>query len=315
MKLDRLTERDAEWAISTEAPSYRKRLQVCGTTMAYVDVGEGDPIVFLHGNPTPSYLWRNIIPHVLPFGRCLAPDYVGMGNSGPSPDGAYRFVDHQRYLDAWFDALGLTRNVILVVHDWGSALGFAWAQRHPERVKALVYMEGIVRPFLSWDEWPETTRAFFKAQRTPDGEDLILQKNFFIEFLLPLRGISNEAIDVYRRHYRNPGPARKAMLEWTRELPIEGEPRDVVHIVDAYGKWLSTSPIPKLFINGDPAGFLIGPQREFCRAWPNQQEVTVKGAHFLPEDSPAEVGDAIARFVAKVLARQLASDLIPQPAC
>jgi len=194
MKLDRLTERDAEWAISTEAPSYRKRLQVCGTTMAYVDVGEGDPIVFLHGNPTPSYLWRNIIPHVLPFGRCLAPDYVGMGNSGPSPDGAYRFVDHQRYLDAWFDALGLTRNVILVVHDWGSALGFAWAQRHPERVKALVYMEGIVRPFLSWDEWPETTRAFFKAQRTPDGEDLILQKNLFIEFLLPLRGISNEAI-------------------------------------------------------------------------------------------------------------------------
>src|SRR6476469_5915573 len=209
MRAEAVTQHNVEQAISTEALAFRKRVRVRDTTMAYVDVGEGDPIVFLHGNPTPSYLWRNIIPHVLPFGRCLAPDYVGMGNSGPSPDGAYRFVDHQRYLDAWFDALGITRDVILVVHDWGSALGFAWAQRHPERVKALVYMEGIVRPFLSWDEWPETTRGFVKAQRTPDGEDLILQKNLFIEFLLPLRGISNETIDVYRRHYRNRGPARK----------------------------------------------------------------------------------------------------------
>ena len=314
MRPEPISQSETERAISTEAVAFRKRVNVRDTTMAYVDVGDGDPIVFLHGNPTPSYLWRNIIPRLLPYGRCLAPDYVGMGNSGEAPDGGYRFVDHQRYLDAWFDALGVTRNVILVVHDWGSALGFAWAHRHPERVKAIVYMEAIVRPFLSWDEWPESTREFFKAQRTPDGEDLILQKNLFIEFLLPLRGISNEAIEVYRRHYRNPGPARKPMLEWTRELPIEGQPRDVVHIVDAYGKWLSTSSIPKLFINGDPAGFLIGPQREFCRAWPNQQEVTVKGAHFLPEDSPAELGDAIARFVAKVLARQLASEPVLQPA-
>jgi haloalkane dehalogenase len=299
-----LTRPDVESAISTEALSYRKRVPVCGTTMAYVDVGEGDPIVFLHGNPTPSYLWRHVIPRVLPLGRCLAPDYVGMGNSGSAPDGAYRFVDHQRYLDAWFDALGISRNVILVVHDWGSALGFSWAQRHPERIKALVYMEGIVRSFSSWDEWPAATRAFFKAQRTPDGEDLILEKNLFIEFLLPLRGISQEAIEVYRRHYRTPGPARKPMLEWSRELPIEGEPRDVVRVVDAYATWLSTSPIPKLFINGDPAGFLIGAQRDFCRTWPNQEEVTVSGAHFLPEDSPGEVADAIARFVATVQARQ-----------
>jgi len=164
---------DVERAISTEAPAFRKRVSVGDTTMAYVDVGEGDPIVFLHGNPTPSYLWRNIIPSVLPFGRCLAPDYVGMGNSGPAPDGAYRFVDHQRYLDTWFNSLGIERNVILVLHDWGSALGFSWAHRHPDRIKALVYMEGVVRPFLSWDEWPETTREFFKAQRGPLGEDLI----------------------------------------------------------------------------------------------------------------------------------------------
>jgi haloalkane dehalogenase len=301
-------QQDARPPISTEALSYRKRVAVCDTNMAYVDVGEGDPIVFLHGNPTPSYLWRNIIPHALPFGRCLAPDYVGMGNSGAAPDGGYRFVDHQRYLDAWFDALGITRNVILVVHDWGSALGFSWAQRHPERIKAIVYLEAIVRPFLSWDEWPEATREFFKAQRTAMGEDLILEKNLFIEFLLPLRGLSSEATEVYRRHYRNPGPARRPMLEWTRDLPIEGKPADVVEIVDSYAAWLSTSPIPKLFINGDPAGFLIGAQREFCRSWRNQQEVTVPGAHFLPEDSPAEVGAAIARFVAKVLARQASFD-------
>jgi haloalkane dehalogenase len=293
--------------ISTDDISYRKRVSVLDSNMAYVDVGEGDPIVFLHGNPTPSYLWRNIIPYSLPLGRCLAPDYVGMGNSGLSTNGSYRFVDHRRYLDAWFEALQLTKNIILVVHDWGSALGFDWARRHPERVKGLVYMESIVRPFFSWDEWPEATREFFKAQRSSAGEELILEKNLFIEYLLPLRGISEEAIEVYRRHYRNPGPLRQPMLTWSRELPIEGQPEDVVKIVDAYARWLSTSPIPKLFINAEPAGFLIGAQREFCRMWPNQQEVTVKGAHFLQEDSPDDVGEAIARFVAKVLAGQLSS--------
>jgi haloalkane dehalogenase len=296
-----------QYPISTEDMSYRKHVPVCGTQMAYVDVGEGDPIVFLHGNPTPSYLWRNIIPHLLPFGRCLAPDYVGMGNSGAAPDGGYRFVDHQRYLDAWFEALGIARNVILVVHDWGSALGFSWAHRHPDRVKAIVYMEGIVRPFLSWDEWPEATRAFFQAQRTPEGEDLILQKNLFIEYLLPLRNISKEAMEVYRRHYRNPGPSRLPMLTWTRELPIAGEPKDVTRTVADYAQWLAASPIPKLFIDAEPAGFLIGAQREFCRGWPNQQTLTVQGSHFLQEDAPQEVGEATARFVAKVLARQISS--------
>ena len=291
--------------ISTEEISYRKYLPVLGTRMAYVDAGSGDPIVFLHGNPTPSYLWRKIIPRLLPFGRCLAPDYVGMGNSGAAADGGYRFIDQQRYLDAWFEALGLGRNVILVVHDWGSALGFSWAQRHPERVKAIIYMESIVRPFLSWNEWPEATRAFFQAQRSPAGEDLILEKNLFIEYLLPLRNIAPEVMEVYRRHYRNPGPSRMPMLAWTRDLPIAGEPTDVVEIVESYSRWLSQSPIPKLFIDADPAGFLIGAQREFCRAWPNQQIVTVPGSHFLQEDSPDEVGEACARFVAKVLAGQI----------
>lgn len=291
--------------ISTEDVSYRKHVQVLDTHMAYVDVGEGDPIVFLHGNPTPSYLWRNIIPRLLPFGRCLAPDYVGMGNSGAAPGGSYRFVDHQRYLDAWFETLDLKKNVILVVHDWGSALGFYWAQRHSERVKAIVYMEGIVRPFASWDEWPAVTRAFFQGQRTAAGEDLILQKNLFIEYLLPLRGIPSDAIEVYRRHFRNPGPSRQPMLTWTRELPIAGEPADVVAIVEDYARFLSTSLIPKLFIDAEPGGFLIGAQREFCRAWPNQEQVIIKGAHFLQEEAPDEVAEAIARFVAKVLAGQI----------
>jgi haloalkane dehalogenase len=289
-------------SISTEDASYRKRVRVLDADMAYVDVGEGDPIVFLHGNPTPSFLWRNIIPYALPFGRCLAPDYVGMGNSGSAPDGSYRFVDQRRYLDAWFEAMGLTENVILVVHDWGSALGFDWTRRHPDRVKAIVYMEGIVRPFLSWDEWPAVTRAFFQGQRTAAGEDLILQKNLFIEYLLPLRGIPKDAIEVYRRHFRNPGASRQPMLTWTRELPISGEPADVVAIVEEYARFFSTSPIPKLFIDAEPGGFLIGAQREFCRAWPNQEQVTIKGAHFLQEEAPREVGEAIARFAAKVLA-------------
>jgi len=293
--------------ISTEDMAYRKYVSVLDTQMAYVDAGHGDPIVFLHGNPTPSYLWRNIIPRLLPLGRCLAPDFVGMGNSAAAPSSSYRFADHQRYLDAWLEAVGVRENVVLVVHDWGSALGFSWAQRHAEQVQALVYMEAIVRPFASWDEWPDATRAFFQAQRTPAGEDLILQKNLFIEYLLPLRGISEEALEVYRRYFRIPGPSRLPMLAWTRELPISGEPKEVVDVVDAYAGWLSTSPIPKLFINAEPAGFLIGAQREFCRAWPNQQEVTVAGAHFLQEDSPEEVGDATASFVTKVRAGQIAS--------
>jgi haloalkane dehalogenase len=229
-----------------------------------------------------------------------------MGNSGAAPDSGYRFVDHQRYLDAWFEALGIERNVILVVHDWGSALGFLWAQRHPDSVRAIIYMEGIVRPFRSWDEWPEVTRTFFQAQRTPAGEDLILQKNLFIEYLLPLRNIAPEAIEVYRRYYRNPGPSRQPMLTWTRELPIASEPEDVVRVVESYSRWLSGSPIPKLFIDAEPAGFLIGAQREFCRSWPNQQSLTVQGAHFLQEEAPEAVGRAAAGFVAKVLAGQIA---------
>lgn len=286
-------------AISPHDPYLRHRVPVLDSDMAYVDVGSGDPIVFLHGSPTSSYLWRNVIPHVEGRGRCLAPDLIGMGDSGKNPSGSYRLVDHARYLDAWFEALGLSKNVTLVVHDWGSALGFYWAQRHPEHVKALVYMEAIVRP-LTWDEWPEAATKMFKVFRSSDGEAVVLQKNVFVERILPasvLRGLTPEEMAVYRRPYLEAGESRRPTLTWPRQIPISGEPADVVALVESYRKWLATSGIPKLFINADPGMILTGAQRELCRTWPNQQEVTVKGLHFMQEDSPVEIGQAISTFL------------------
>jgi len=285
--------------ISAADPYPRRRARALDTEMAYVDTGQGDPVVFLHGNPTSSYLWRNVIPHVEPEGRCLAPDLVGMGDSGKAPAGSYRFVDHARYLDAWLDTLGLGNNVTLVMHDWGSALGFHWARRHPERVGGLVYMEALVRP-VTWEEWPETARKIFRAMRSPAGEEMVLHKNVFVERILPasvLRGLTEEEMAVYRRPYREPGESRRPTLTWPREIPVGGEPADVVAIADAYARWLAGSDIPKLFINADPGIILTGAQREFCRRWPNQREITVRGSHFIQEDSPAEIGQAIAAFV------------------
>ena len=287
--------------ISAADPHPRRRVAVRDTEMAYVDVGAGDPVVFLHGNPTSSYLWRNVIPHVGARSRCLAPDLVGMGDSGRAPTGSYRFVDHARYLDAWFEALGL-RRVTLVVHDWGSALGFHWARRHPERVRGVVYMEALVRP-VTWAEWPEPARKIFQAMRSPGGEEMVLQKNVFVERILPasvLRGLTEAEMTVYRRPFLEPGESRRPTLTWPRQIPIEGEPADVVAIVDAYARWLAEArDLPKLFVNADPGVILTGPQREFCRTWPNQREVTVRGTHFIQEDSPAEIGRAIAEFVAQ----------------
>jgi haloalkane dehalogenase len=283
-------------------PHPRRRVVVLDTDMAFVDTGSGDPVVFLHGNPTSSYLWRNVIPHVQGEARCLAPDLVGMGDSGKSGTGSYRFVDHSRYLDAWFDVLGLTRSVTLVMHDWGSALGFHWARRHPDRVRGLAYMEALVRP-VTWEEWPERARQIFQAMRSPAGEEMVLQNNVFVERILPasvLRGLTEEEMDVYRRPYRNPGESRRPTLTWPREIPVGGEPAEVVAIVNDYAQWLSASEIPKLFVNADPGVILTGAQRDFCRRWPNQQEITVRGSHFVQEDSPAEIGRALAAFVARI---------------
>jgi haloalkane dehalogenase len=270
--------------------------------MAYVDAGEGAPIVLLHGNPTSSYLWRGVIPHLTSSGRCLAPDLVGMGDSGRAPSGSYRFVDHARYVDAWFDALGLAGDVTLVVHDWGSALGFHWAARNPTRVRALVYMEAIVRP-VSWAEWPESARKIFQAMRSPAGDEIVLQKNVFVERILPAsieRSLTDAEMARYRAPFSEAGESRRPTLTWPREIPIDGEPADVVAIVERYAAWLATSPVPKLFINGEPGSILVGAQREFCRQWPNQREVTVRGRHVLQEDSPAEIGHAVATFLASL---------------
>jgi haloalkane dehalogenase len=276
----------------------RRRVPVLDSHMAYVEIGVGDPIVFLHGNPTSSYLWRNVIPHLESVGRCLAPDLIGMGRSGKPPAGSYRLADHVRYLDAWFEALRLS-SVALVVHDWGSALGMHWARRHPDRVRAIAYMEAIVRP-VTWSEWPEAARKVFQALRTPAGEEMILTKNVFVERILPasvLRGLTPEEMEHYREPFKLPGESRRPTLTWPREIPVDGEPADVVRLVEEYGTWLASHPVPKLFINGEPGSILVGAQREYCRTWPNQREVTVRGSHFLQEDSPAAIGRAIAKFL------------------
>jgi haloalkane dehalogenase len=280
----------------------RRELQALGATMSYVDVGDGDPVVFLHGNPTWSYLWRNVIPHVAAQGRCLAPDLVGMGNSGPAPSSSYRFRDHARYLDAWFDALDLRSNVTLVLHDWGSALGFDWARRHPQQVRGIVYMEALVQP-RRWEDFPAGRDRIFRALRSEEGEKLVSEQNVFVEAVLPksvLRRLQAAEMDAYRLPFLEPA-SRTPMLTWARELPLDGSPSDVVQVVEKYGRWLATSPIPKLFINAEPGALLTGRAREFCRTWPNQREITVPGIHYVQEDAPHEIGSAVQKFIAEDL--------------
>ena len=273
-----------------------------GRTMAWAEMGSGDPIVFLHGNPTSSYLWRNVMPHLESMGRCIAPDLIGMGDSdkleNAGPD-SYRFVEHREYLDALLAHIGATENVTLVVHDWGSALGFDWANRHRDAVFGIVYMEAIVRP-ITWEDWPEQSRPIFGGLRSPAGDELALTKNAFVELILPgsiKRDLAAHEMAEYRRPFENAGEDRRPTLTWPRQIPIEGEPADVTEIVQSYADWLSTSDLPKLFIDADPGAILVGAQREFCRSWPNQTEVTVPGIHFIQEDSPDEIGTAIADWL------------------
>ncbi|MBT3531415.1 MAG: haloalkane dehalogenase [Gammaproteobacteria bacterium] len=283
----------------------KKTITVKGKKMAYVEMGEGDPIIFQHGNPTSSYLWRNVMPHLQDQGRCIAIDLIGMGDSEKLQDSganSYSFVEHREYLDGALEALGVTDNVTWVIHDWGSALGFDWANRHRDSIKGIAYMEGIVRP-VTWDAWPEAARGVFQGFRSSAGEDMVLEKNTFVERVLPgsiLRDLTDEEMDVYRRPFKNSGEDRRPTLTWPRQIPIEGEPEDVTEIVQNYADWLSQSDLPKLFINAEPGAILIGPQREFCRSWPNQKEVTVAGNHFLQEDSPDEIGQAISAWLREI---------------
>jgi haloalkane dehalogenase len=276
----------------------KKHLSVLGKKMAYVETGAGDPIVFVHGNPTSSYLWRNIIPHLADVARCIAPDLIGMGDSEPIDDSgpdSYRFVEHREYLDGLFDKLDLGDAITFVIHDWGSGLGFDWANRHRDRVKGIAYMEAIVQP-VTWGAWPEAARGIFEAMRSPAGEAIVIEKNVFVERILPssiLRNLTDDEMDVYRAPYVDGGERRRPTLSWPRQIPIDGQPADVAEIVGDYGTWLESSDIPKLFINAEPGSILTGPQRDYCRTWPNQTEVTVPGLHFIQEDSPDEIGNAI----------------------
>jgi haloalkane dehalogenase len=279
------------------ATTSKSRASVLGRSMAYVESGTGDPVVFLHGNPTSSYLWRDVLPHVAPLARCIAPDLIGMGDSDPTPDTAYRFVDHRRYLDAFLDAVGASERVTFVLHDWGGALGFDWARRHTTAVKGIAYMETIVRPF-TLTELPSPVQPVFAALRSPDGESLIFEQNVFVEQILPgavIRELESDELDEYRRPFLD--PARRApTLAWPRELPIDSKPADVVEIVTEYGAWLASSDIPKLLVRADPGILITGASLDSCRQWPNQTEVTVTGRHFIQEDSPHEIGQAIAAW-------------------
>ena len=276
----------------------KQYLDVNGKRMAYVEMGEGDPIIFQHGNPTSSYLWRNIMPQLADRGRCIAVDLIGMGDSekldNPGPD-SYRYAEHREYLFAAWEQLGITDNVTWVIHDWGSALGFEWAMLNPDKVKGIAYMEGIVRS-MTWDEWPESIRALFQGFRSENGEAMVLEKNVFVERVLPgsvLRDLTDEEMAVYRRPFANAGEDRRPTLTWPRQIPLAGEPEDVSRVTDAYGEWLCQSDVPKLFINAKPGAILTGAQREFCRRFPNQTEVSVAGSHFIQEDSPNEIAAAI----------------------
>ncbi|MGB0625740.1 MAG: haloalkane dehalogenase [Alphaproteobacteria bacterium] len=286
----------------------KKFAEVNGRRMAYVETGDpdGDPIVFLHGNPTSSYLWRNIIPYAERFGRCVAPDLIGMGDSEKLPDSGperYRFVEHREYLHALLAQLDVTRNVTLVIHDWGSALGFDWANRNRDAVKGIAYMEAIVKS-RSWDDFPERARPAFEGFRSPAGEKMVLEENFFVERMLPgsiLRDLTDEEMTEYRRPFAEPGESRRPTLTWPRQIPIDGEPADVTAIVDAFAAWIATAAFPKLFINAEPGAILgEGESRDFCRSWVNQTEVTVKGSHFIQEDSPDEIGRALADWLGTI---------------
>lgn len=279
-----------------------RRVQVPGACLAYLEIGSGPPIVALHGNPTSSHLWRDVLPWIAGLGRCIAPDLAGMGRSVSVADtggDGYRFVDHRRRLNALFDALGLRSEVTLVGHDWGGVLAIDWARRHPGAVRGIAYLETLVAP-VSWDGPNAPDPAVFRALRSPDGERLVLEDNLLVEKVIPegtLRALLPEVLDAYRAPYRAAGESRRAMLTWAREIPIDGVPADVHEIVAANAGWMAQSQVPKLFINGEPGALLTGPLREQCRAWPNQTEITVPGLHFLPEDSPSEIGRALAGWL------------------
>ena len=289
--------------ISASVPHGKCFKSINGKNIAYIDVGDGAPIVLLHGNPTSSYLWRNVIPHLEGIGRVIVPDLIGHGDSEKLPDSEgperYSFEISYEYLAGLLEELNITEDVTLVIHDWGSALGFHWAKHHPEAVKGIAYMEAIVCP-VTWDDWPESARGIFKGFRSDKGEDLVLQRNMFVEAVLPssvIRQMGEDEMNQYRKAFIRVAD-RQPTLNWPRQIPIDGEPPHMVDLVASYGEWMaSNQELPKLFINAAPGSILTGKALKFCRTWPNQKEVTVAGTHFIQEDSPAEIGIAVAEWL------------------
>jgi haloalkane dehalogenase len=291
--------------INTSPFAALKHRAIAGKTMAYIDEGEGDAIVFQHGNPTSSYLWRNVMPHLAGLGRLIACDLIGMGGSdklSPSGPDRYHYAEQRDYLFALWDELDLGDRVVLVLHDWGSALGFDWANQHRDRVQGIAYMEAITTP-LQWSDVPPEKQHTFRGLRSPAGEELILEQNAFVEAVLPgsvLRGLSDAEMNHYRRPFRNAGEDRRPTLSWPRDLPIGGEPADVVAVVEAYSSWLAESDVPKLFVNAEPGAIINDRVRAHVRTWPNQEETTVAGIHYIQEDSPDQIGTAVADFVRRL---------------
>lgn len=285
--------------ISAAFPFESKFVQVHGSKLHYIEKGSGDPMLFLHGNPTSSYLWRNIIPHLTPLARCIAVDLIGMGKSD-KPDIDYRFFDHVRYLEGFIEALGL-QNITLVVHDWGSGLGFHYASRNESSIKGIAFMEAILMPVPSWEMFPADFREIFQAFRTPDvGWDLIVNKNIFVEQILPggiVRRLSEEEMDRYREPYRQP-ESRKPLWRWPNEIPIEGEPADVAEAVTAYNTWLQRSDLPKLLFYAEPGAIMPAPVVDWCRQ--NLKNLTVvnvgQGIHYLQEDHPEVIAAELAKW-------------------
>lgn len=276
---------------------------VMGKRMAYVELGAGSPVWFQHGNPTSSFLWRNIMPYVADKNRAIAPDLIGMGDSeklSPSGPDRYRFVEHREYLDGLMEQVMPEGEVVLVIHDWGSALGFDWARRNPNRVKGICFMEAIVAPIATWADFSPTATPVFQGFRSEAGESMVLDKNIFVERVLPgsiLRELSEDEMSVYRRPFLDAGEDRRPTLTWPRQIPIAGEPQDVVEIVKQYSDWLPETDFPKLFVNADPGAILLDKQREIVRGWRNVTEVTVSGTHFIQEDSPHEIGLALREWL------------------
>jgi haloalkane dehalogenase len=282
----------------------KKSIEVLGRNMTYVEMGEGSPIIFQHGNPTSSYLWRNIIPYLEDQGRCIAIDLIGMGDSDKLDDegeNTYSYHVQKKYFNACLNELEIKNDITFVIHDWGSALGFDWAYENQNSIKGICYMEGIVKT-ISWGDWPKDAKSIFQGFRSDAGEDLILKKNLFVEAVLPgavIRDLSETEMNVYRRPFLKE-IERRPTLDWPRQIPIEHEPLEVYKIVEDYSSWMSINNIPKLFINADPGSILLGKQREFCRKWKNQEEITVKGSHFIQEDSPHDIGKAISSWYQKI---------------